>query len=103
MGQPGLLPGAEPGQRRPDDRGRPVRRAALSSPERAARRRGKDWTMAAAPAASLRAWRGVHYDEADIFLTNGAFAGLTVCLRAVVDPGDEVIYVSPPWFFYAPL
>ena len=71
----------------------------------------KDWyayTMndpaaVAALAASLRAWRGVHYDEADIFLTNGAFAGLTVCLRAVVDPGDEVIYVSPPWFCYAPL
>lgn len=70
--------------------------------------RHKDWyaytmsdpTAQATVAASLAAWRGVDYAAEDILLTNGAFAGLTVCLRAVVDPGDEVIYISPPWFFY---
>ncbi len=36
----------------------------------------------------------------DVLLTNGAFAGLSVSLRALVDPGDEVIFLSPPWFFY---
>ena len=24
-------------------------------------------------------------------------------MRAVVDPGDEVIFISPPWFFYEQL
>jgi aspartate aminotransferase len=39
----------------------------------------------------------------DVLLTNGAFAGLSVSLRALVDPGDEVIFLSPPWFFYEAL
>jgi aspartate aminotransferase len=54
----------------------------------------------AAVAAALRERRGVDYDPDDIHLTNGAFAALAVALRALVDPGDEVIFVSPPWFFY---
>jgi aspartate aminotransferase len=53
-----------------------------------------------AVAASLRASRGQPFEEDDIFLTNGAFAALAVTLNAVVNPGDEVIYISPPWFFY---
>jgi aspartate/methionine/tyrosine aminotransferase len=36
-------------------------------------------------------------------LTNGAFAALAVVLGAIVDPGDEVIFLSPPWFFYEAL
>src|SRR5207245_790026 len=28
------------------------------------------------------------------------FGALATCIRAVSDPGDEVIYLSPPWFFY---
>jgi aspartate aminotransferase len=51
-------------------------------------------------AASLRATRGVPYEESDIFLTNGAFAALAVTLNTIVNPGDEVIFNSPPWFFY---
>jgi aspartate aminotransferase len=54
-------------------------------------------------AADLAAWRKVNFDPQDIFLTNGAFGALAVCLRAVVDPGDEVIFISPPWFFYEAL
>lgn len=54
-------------------------------------------------AAGLRERRGVDFDPADIFMTNGAFAGLSVALTAVTDPGDEVIYLSPPWFFYESL
>jgi len=57
----------------------------------------------AAVAESLRAWRGVSYEPDDIFLTNGAFAGLTVALRVLINPGDEVIFISPPWFFYEAL
>lgn len=51
-------------------------------------------------AASLRQSRGVSYEEDDIFLTTGAFAALAVTFNTIVDPGDEVIYISPPWFFY---
>ncbi len=51
-------------------------------------------------AASLRARTGVPYEPDDVAMTNGAFAGLAVALKAVVDAGDEVIFSVPPWFFY---
>jgi aspartate aminotransferase len=54
-------------------------------------------------AEDLLKWRGIVYDPEDIFLTNGAFAAITVALGAVVDAGDEVIFISPPWFFYEAL
>jgi len=54
----------------------------------------------AAVATILRERRNVPFDPADIFLTNGATGGLAVALGAVVDPGDEVVFISPPWFFY---
>jgi aspartate aminotransferase len=68
----------------------------------------KDWfaykeSMSSARAvvvASLRKQRGLPFEADDIFMTNGAFAALAVALRTVTDPGDEVIYISPPWFFY---
>jgi aspartate aminotransferase len=53
-----------------------------------------------AAAASLREQRGIPFDDQDVLLTNGAFGALATCIRAVSDPGDEVIYLSPPWFFY---
>lgn len=51
-------------------------------------------------AASLRQQRGLPFAEEDIFLTPGAFAGLSAVLTAIAEPGDEVIFISPPWFFY---
>ena len=51
-------------------------------------------------AATLRQLRGLPFEEDDIFLTNGAFAALAVTLNCIVDAGDEVIFISPPWFFY---
>lgn len=68
----------------------------------------KDWfaykmnepASQAAVVASLQEWRGVTYDPADIFLTNGAFAAIAVVISTITDPGDEVIFISPPWFFY---
>lgn len=51
-------------------------------------------------AASLYKSRGLAFEPEDIFLTNGAFAALGVALTAIIDPGDEVIFISPPWFFY---
>ena len=36
----------------------------------------------------------------DIAMTAGAFGALGVTIRALCDVGDEVIFLSPPWFFY---
>ena len=52
---------------------------------------------------SLRKHIGIEFDPADVSMTTGAFGGLGSTLRAVLDPGDEVIYLSPPWFFYVPM
>jgi aspartate aminotransferase len=52
---------------------------------------------------SLRKRVGINFDPADIAMTTGAFGALAATLRAILDPGDEVIYLSPPWFFYAPM
>jgi aspartate aminotransferase len=51
-------------------------------------------------AASLRERFELPFEPDDIFMTNGNFAGLAIALRTVIDPGDEVIFISPPWFFY---
>lgn len=57
-------------------------------------------TPRAAVAAGLRARFGMPFEDEDIFLTTGAFTALSVSLAAIADPGDEVIFISPPWFFY---
>ena len=49
---------------------------------------------------SLSARTGMPWDPADVSMTNGGFAALAVVMRAMVEPGDEVIFLSPPWFFY---
>ena len=51
-------------------------------------------------ARSLTRLTGLEWDPADVFLTNAGFAALAVTLRAITEPGDEVIFLSPPWFFY---
>jgi len=54
-------------------------------------------------ATSLREWRGLPFEPADIALTPGAFGALAVAFRALLDPGDEVVYSLPPWFLYEPM
>jgi aspartate aminotransferase len=51
-------------------------------------------------AASLKDRTGIDYRPEDIALTTGSFGGLGVTIRAIADEGDEVIFLSPPWFFY---
>jgi aspartate aminotransferase len=53
--------------------------------------------------AGLRERFRLAFRDEDVHLTNGNFSGLAIVLRTVVDPGDEVIFVSPPWFFYEAL
>ncbi len=57
----------------------------------------------AAAAESLNAVLGSDYRPEDILMTNAAMAGLAVTLRAVCDPGDEVIIICPPHFLYEPI
>lgn len=51
----------------------------------------------------LQQWRGLPFEPADIALTTGAFGALATAFRALLDPGDEVIYSLPPWFLYEPM
>ena len=51
-------------------------------------------------AASLSRSTGLPWDPADIFMTNAGFGALAVSARAVTEPGDEIVFLSPPWFFY---
>ena len=54
----------------------------------------------AAIARSLSARTGLDWDPADVAMTNGGFAALAATFRAILDHGDEVVFLSPPWFFY---
>lgn len=73
--------------------------------------RSKDWfaytqsdpNAVRAVVDSLREHVGIDFDPADVSMASGAFGGLASTMRALLDPGDEVIYFSPPWFFYVPL
>lgn len=51
-------------------------------------------------AASLHQRTRLDYRPEDVALTAGAFGALGVTIRALCDVGDEVIFLSPPWFFY---
>jgi aspartate aminotransferase len=51
-------------------------------------------------ADTLTARTGLAWDPGDVAMTNGGFAAIAVALRTLVEPGDEVIFLSPPWFFY---
>ena len=53
-----------------------------------------------AVARTLTARTGIDWDPADIAMTNGGFAAIAVALRALLRPGDEAIFLTPPWFFY---
>ena len=51
-------------------------------------------------AASLTQRTGLDWDPADVAMTNGGFGALAVAFRAILEPGDEVVFPTPPWFFY---
>jgi aspartate aminotransferase len=53
-----------------------------------------------AVARGLSKRTGMEWDPADVAMTNGGFAALAVAMRALLEPGDEVIFLSPPCFFY---
>ena len=83
----------------------------VSAIQRHAEPRDKDWfaykqsepAARAVVAKALREWRGLLFEPDDIAMTPGAFGALAAAFRAVLDPGDEVIYSLPPWFLYEPM
>lgn len=65
---------------------------------------GRPWEPALRQAAtSLGERLDLSLDPADVYLTRGAASGLGILLRMLLDPGDEVVMMSPPWFFYEPM
>jgi len=65
---------------------------------------GPPWQPAVdAVAAALSGRLGLELDPQDVFLTRGASSGLVVLLHTLIDPGDQVMMMSPPWFFYESL
>lgn len=73
--------------------------------------RDKDWfaykenvpAAREAAAEGLQRLLGLPFVPEDILLTTGGFTAIAAVMKAVADPGDEVIYSLPPWFFYEPL
>jgi aspartate aminotransferase len=55
---------------------------------------------AEAVAAALTTRTGLAFDPDDVRFAPGTFGALGSVLRTLVDQDDEVIFLSPPWFFY---
>lgn len=51
-------------------------------------------------AADLAAHTGMPWRAEDIAMTTGGWGAIATAIRMVTEPGDEVIYYDPPWFFY---
>ena len=62
--------------------------------------KGPDQRAREVAAAALGARLDLPFGPDDVFLARGASGGLALTLQAVLDPGDEVVFLSPPWFFY---
>jgi aspartate aminotransferase len=71
----------------------------------------KDWfaykSSEEAPQAFLAAEvgkeLGLPLEPADVALTAGAFAAISVAFRLVLDAGDEAVFSEPAWFCYEPM
>ena len=53
-----------------------------------------------AAAASLERVVPLGWTGADLRMTTGGFGAITVAMKSLADPGDEVVYSLPPWFLY---
>jgi aspartate aminotransferase len=51
-------------------------------------------------AGTMSSITGLDWDPADVQMTNGGFAALALAFRLLLEPGDEAVILSPPWFFY---
>jgi aspartate aminotransferase len=53
-----------------------------------------------AAAESLRRVVDLPWQADRLRMTTGGFGAIVLALKAVADPGDEVVYSLPPWFLY---
>ena len=58
-----------------------------------------DPRAAEAAATELSDELGIAFEADDILLTRGAHGAMALAMATVLDPGDEVVFISPPWFF----
>ncbi|HEY5519582.1 MAG TPA: aminotransferase class I/II-fold pyridoxal phosphate-dependent enzyme [Candidatus Limnocylindrales bacterium] len=73
--------------------------------------RNKDWyayklsepEATSVVARTMSELTGLDWDPLDVNMTNGGFAALAVSLRTLLEPTDEAVFLSPPWFFYEQL
>jgi aspartate aminotransferase len=56
-----------------------------------------------AAAESLRRVVDLPWTADRIRMTTGGFGAITLAMKSVADPGDEVVYSLPPWFLYEAL
>lgn len=56
-----------------------------------------------AVAAANRRWYGLDIAPADVLVTGGATEGITACLMALLDPGDECVLFEPLFDIYLPI
>ena len=84
----------------------PIRRAALDSIERGETHYTSNYglpRLREALAAQLRDLYGVSYDPAsEIVVTSGSSEAFDIALRALLDPGDEVLCPDPSYVAYEP-
>ena len=84
----------------------PIRRAAVESIQRGDTHYTSNYGLLELRerlAAHIERLYGVHYDPAtEIVITSGSSEALDVCLRAIIDPGDEVLCADPSYVAYLP-
>jgi aspartate aminotransferase len=51
-------------------------------------------------AEGLARHTGLQWEPRDVAITNGGWAAIGVAIRMLTEPGDEVVFFDPPWFFY---
>jgi aspartate aminotransferase len=51
-------------------------------------------------ARDLTAHTGLAWRPEDVAMTTGGWGAIAIAMRMLTEPGDEVIYYDPPWFFY---
>lgn len=83
-----------------------IRAAAIRSLERGRTSYTSNWGLLELRQAirdHLEAWQGLTYDpEGEILVTVGVAEAIDLALRAVVEPGDEVLIPEPCFVSYAP-
>jgi aminotransferase len=84
----------------------PIRRAAIESIERGETHYTSNYGLPELReklSAHIERLYGVHYDPRnEIIITSGASEAFDVALRALLDPGDEVLCPDPSYVAYAP-